>query len=79
VVRQRNVGTLADFLAGPIRLLNFEADDGREAGEIRATLERVGTPIGPYLRHSHRRAGAERRAMRCVYCALRLAQRHMAE
>lgn len=46
--RQRNAETLADFLAGPVRVLNFDADDAREAGEIRADLERLGTPIGPY-------------------------------
>jgi len=61
--RQRNVGTIADFLAGPIRLLNFEADDAREAGEIRAALERLGTPIGgAALRHPHRPAGAPARS-----------------
>lgn len=46
--RQRNTDRLADFLAGPVRLLDFDGDDAREAGEIRAALERVGTPIGPY-------------------------------
>lgn len=29
-------------------ILPFEADDARVAGEIRATLKRRGTPIGPY-------------------------------
>jgi tRNA(fMet)-specific endonuclease VapC len=27
---------------------SFEPEDAREAGEIRARLERAGTPIGPY-------------------------------
>jgi tRNA(fMet)-specific endonuclease VapC len=35
-------------MAGPIRLLEFDEEDAREAGEIRALLERKGTPIGPY-------------------------------
>jgi tRNA(fMet)-specific endonuclease VapC len=37
-----------DFLAGPIRVLNFDAEDARESGDIRAALARAGTPIGPY-------------------------------
>ena len=45
---QRNANALDDFMAGPIQLLSFEADDAREAGDIRASLERAGTPIGPY-------------------------------
>ncbi len=46
--RQRNTDRLADFLAGPIRVLNFDAEDAREAGDIRAALAKAGTPIGPY-------------------------------
>ncbi len=46
--RQRNTDRLVDFLTGPIRLLNFDADDAREAGEIRAALAKAGTPISPY-------------------------------
>lgn len=46
--REYNMETLAGFLTGPIQVLNFDTDDAREAGEIRATLERAGTPIGPY-------------------------------
>ncbi len=46
--QQRNIGTMADFLAGPIQVLGFETDDAREAGDVRAALERAGTPIGPY-------------------------------
>ncbi len=46
--RQYNADTIADFLAGPIQLLSFDAEDAREAGDIRAALERSGKPIGPY-------------------------------
>lgn len=45
---ERNAQRIADFLAGPIEVLPFEPEDADEAGEIRATLERAGTPIGPY-------------------------------
>jgi tRNA(fMet)-specific endonuclease VapC len=37
-----------DFLSGPIQVLDLEQDDAEEAGDIRAALERAGTPIGPY-------------------------------
>jgi tRNA(fMet)-specific endonuclease VapC len=43
-----NVQRIADFLTGPIAVLPFEPADAEEAGEIRAALERAGTPIGPY-------------------------------
>ncbi len=39
---------IAQFMSGPIRILDFEAEDAEEAGDIRATLARAGTPIGPY-------------------------------
>jgi tRNA(fMet)-specific endonuclease VapC len=45
---ERNAQRIADFLAGPIEVLPFEPEDADEAGEIRAMLERAGTPIGPY-------------------------------
>jgi tRNA(fMet)-specific endonuclease VapC len=45
---ERNVQRIADFLAGPIEVLPFEFGDAQEAGDIRATLERAGTPIGAY-------------------------------
>ncbi len=45
---ERNMDRIKDFLAAPITVLPFDADDAREAGEIRAALARVGTPIGPY-------------------------------
>ena len=46
--RQHNVATISDFLAGPICVLNFDAEDAQEAGDIRAALAKAGTPIGPY-------------------------------
>jgi tRNA(fMet)-specific endonuclease VapC len=45
---ERNVQRIVDFLAGPIDVLPFEPADAEEAGDIRAALERAGTPIGPY-------------------------------
>ena len=30
------------------QVFDFEPDDAEEAGDIRAALERAGTPIGPY-------------------------------
>ena len=46
--RERNSRRLDDFLAGPVAVLSFDPDDALEAGDIRANLERAGTPIGPY-------------------------------
>src|SRR6266571_8215656 len=45
---ERNAKRITDFLAGPIDVLPFEEADADEAGDIRAALERAGTPIGPY-------------------------------
>jgi tRNA(fMet)-specific endonuclease VapC len=45
---QRNAQRIADFLAGKIAVLPFEAADAEHAGDIRAGLERTGIPIGPY-------------------------------
>jgi len=45
---ERNVQRITDFLAGAIAVLPFEPADAEEAGDIRAVLERAGTPIGPY-------------------------------
>lgn len=45
---ERNVQRIADFLAGAIVILPFEPEDAEEAGQLRASLERVGTPIAPY-------------------------------
>jgi tRNA(fMet)-specific endonuclease VapC len=44
----RNAQRIADFLSGPIEVLPFDPTDADEAGDIRAALERAGTPIGPY-------------------------------
>lgn len=46
--RARNEQRIADFLASPIVVLPFDADDAREAGDIRAHLKRAGTLMGPY-------------------------------
>ena len=39
---------LAEFLAPGINVLPFDAEDAAHAGDIRADLERKGTPIGHY-------------------------------
>jgi tRNA(fMet)-specific endonuclease VapC len=39
---------LENFFAGPLDVLAFGEEDARMAGEIRATLEAAGTPIGAY-------------------------------
>jgi len=44
----RNGARIDEFLSGRIAVLPFEADDAREAGEIRAELARIGRPTGPY-------------------------------
>jgi len=44
----RNRRRIADLMAGPIGLLELDADDASEAADIRASLERVGKPIGAY-------------------------------
>jgi tRNA(fMet)-specific endonuclease VapC len=46
--RGANEQRLETFFAGPLELLPFDDDDARAAGEIRATLEAVGRPIGAY-------------------------------
>lgn len=43
----RNLRALEAFL-NPLQVLPFDREDGRIAGDIRATLERAGRPIGPY-------------------------------
>jgi tRNA(fMet)-specific endonuclease VapC len=40
---------LAEFLAPGIAILPFEDEDAAHAGDIRAYLERKGTPIGHYV------------------------------
>ena len=46
--RTENAERLAAFLRAPITVLPFDADDAREAGDIRAGLAKAGRPIGPY-------------------------------
>lgn len=46
--RQTNMTDLSDFLALDVTPWPFESEDAEEAGDIRAVLERAGTPIGPY-------------------------------
>jgi tRNA(fMet)-specific endonuclease VapC len=43
-----NVERLAVFLQLPIAIVPCDADDAEEASDIRAALQRAGTPIGPY-------------------------------
>jgi len=45
---KENAEDLATFLAGAVRVLGFEEGDAREAGGVRASLERIGKPIGAY-------------------------------
>jgi tRNA(fMet)-specific endonuclease VapC len=45
---QTNAAALATFLAAAVTPWPFEPEDAEEAGDIRAALERVGRPIGPY-------------------------------
>jgi len=45
---QQNTDALDEFLALDVTPWPFEAEDAEEAGDIRAALERLGTPIGPY-------------------------------
>jgi tRNA(fMet)-specific endonuclease VapC len=43
-----NTERIGAFLAGGFAVLDFDSEDARIAGEIRAELESAGTPIGPY-------------------------------
>jgi tRNA(fMet)-specific endonuclease VapC len=45
---QANMAVLANFLALDVTVWPFDGEDAEEAGDIRAALERAGTPIGPY-------------------------------
>jgi tRNA(fMet)-specific endonuclease VapC len=45
---QRRVENLARIDALQFPVLEFEREDARHAGEIRARLATLGTPIGPY-------------------------------
>jgi tRNA(fMet)-specific endonuclease VapC len=46
--REWNARRIADFMSGPLAVLDFDASDAEEAGDIRAELRRAGAPIGPY-------------------------------
>jgi len=45
---QENTERLRVLLSGGLDLLEFDDEDARAAGAVRATLERKGTPIGAY-------------------------------
>jgi tRNA(fMet)-specific endonuclease VapC len=45
---QANTDALDNFLALDVTPWPFEPEDAEEAGDVRAALERLGTPIGPY-------------------------------
>ncbi len=45
---ERSRAVLQQFLAGPITPVTFDPEDAEHAGDIRAHLQRQGTPIGPY-------------------------------
>jgi tRNA(fMet)-specific endonuclease VapC len=46
--REANTERLQAFLAGPLEWIAFDDQDAREAGLVRAELERAGRPIGAY-------------------------------
>ena len=46
--RRENAARLRAFLSGGIEVSAFDEEDAKAAGELRATLEGGGTPIGPY-------------------------------
>ena len=46
--RRENAERLRVFLSGGIAVSDFGEEDALIAGELRATLEAAGTPIGPY-------------------------------
>ncbi|QXX76179.1 type II toxin-antitoxin system VapC family toxin [Methylovirgula sp. HY1] len=43
-----NKRALSVFFANGVEILPFDADDAREAGDIRGVLARAGSPIGAY-------------------------------
>jgi tRNA(fMet)-specific endonuclease VapC len=45
---QANAERVGLFLSGPVGVLPFDDADARAAGMLRATLERIGKPIGAY-------------------------------
>ena len=46
--RRENAERLRAFLSGSIGVVPFDEEDAATAGDLRATLEAAGTPIGPY-------------------------------
>jgi len=48
VRRRENAERLRVFLSGGIDVAPFTQEDAVTAGDLRATLEAAGTPIGPY-------------------------------
>ena len=46
--RRENTERLRVFLAGALSVVGFDEEDAAAAGDLRATLARAGTPIGPY-------------------------------
>ena len=46
--RAENAERLRIFLSGNVNVLPFDDADAEIAGDLRATLEAAGTPIGPY-------------------------------
>jgi len=45
---ETNARAVETFFAGPVRLLAFEEQDARRAGEVRSVLKLAGKPIGAY-------------------------------
>jgi tRNA(fMet)-specific endonuclease VapC len=59
--KESNTQRLEAFFAGPFEWVEFDEDDAREAGTVRAELESAGKPIGAYdvlLAGQARRRGA---------------------
>jgi tRNA(fMet)-specific endonuclease VapC len=59
--KESNAQRLEAFFAGPFEFSQFDEDDAREAGRVRAELEALGKPIGAYdvlLAGQARRRGA---------------------
>jgi tRNA(fMet)-specific endonuclease VapC len=46
--REFNTARLETFLTGPFEIVDFDSDDAKVAGGVRADLERAGIPIGAY-------------------------------
>ena len=73
-LRSHNEALLRAFIEGPVALAPFDEMDAAVAGELRAQLGKVGTPIGPYdvliagqaLRHKATLVTANTREFKCV-------------